>query len=392
MRISRSLLLGLAVAAAPAASAWAAPPVPFANTLYTTDFETDQSGVWAEDTNPGPGAGTHSSDTGFAFAGLDGRTGTGLKVVANTAASAGSSSIQTTLDLSALTSGAITEITGSYQLEVDIWQNYSAAGPGAGTSEFGYIGLNTTPGIATSNFSGQVNSGTYVFTSLDGDVGSDYIVRDSVSPTDGLTIVKDPVSLAPYTLGVDPATIGNGAVINGWTTYTVQYNAGTDTFNWWVDDVLLPFFDDSTFLFLDTDIPNTSGVTSGAVSLGLFDASGGTSANPFDQFVIYDNLVITTENDLLVATLAGDLNGDGFVGIADLNIVLADWNNGDPPNDPIVNPLADPSGDGFVGITDLNVVLGNWNAGVPPGPAVVPEPTTLALLGLGGVAMLRRRR
>ncbi len=87
--------------------------------------------------------------------------------------------------------------------------------------------------------------------------------------------------------------------------------------------------------------------------------------------------------------LVGDLNGDGFVGIDDLNIVLGNWNLNVPP----ANPLADPSGDGFVGIDDLNQVLGNWNAGVPPtGGAAVPEPTTLALLGLGSIAALRRRR
>jgi Domain of unknown function (DUF4434) len=88
------------------------------------------------------------------------------------------------------------------------------------------------------------------------------------------------------------------------------------------------------------------------------------------------------------ALLAGDLDGDGFVGIADLNIVLGAWNQGVPPGD----PLADPSGDGFVGIEDLNIVLGNWNAGTPP-PAVVPEPAgvvifTLLLARLGSV---RRR-
>ncbi len=73
-----------------------------------------------------------------------------------------------------------------------------------------------------------------------------------------------------------------------------------------------------------------------------------------DQFLVY--------NEADLAALPGDLDGDGFVGINDLNIVLANWNQNVPP----ANPLADPSGDGFVGIDDLNEVLGNWNAGTPP--------------------------
>jgi trypsin/PEP-CTERM motif-containing protein len=89
--------------------------------------------------------------------------------------------------------------------------------------------------------------------------------------------------------------------------------------------------------------------------------------------------------------LSGDLNGDGFVGIADLNIVLGGWNQSVAAG---VGLGGDPTGDGFVGIADLNLVLGNWNASAPPAGnlSAIPEPGTLGLLGVGLGALLGRRR
>ncbi len=91
----------------------------------------------------------------------------------------------------------------------------------------------------------------------------------------------------------------------------------------------------------------------------------------------------------LEAAIPGDLNDDGFVGIADLNLVLSNWNLFVPPAD----EFADPSGDGFVGIEDLNIVLGNWNAGTqPPGETSnIPEPGTLGVVSLLGLGLLKRR-
>ena len=87
------------------------------------------------------------------------------------------------------------------------------------------------------------------------------------------------------------------------------------------------------------------------------------------------------------AAVPGDLNGDGFVGVDDLNIVLSSWNLNTPPGD----SRADPSGDGFVGVDDLNVVLSNWNAGLPLTSAT-PEPGS-AIIFLGSTAiMLTSRR
>jgi len=90
-----------------------------------------------------------------------------------------------------------------------------------------------------------------------------------------------------------------------------------------------------------------------------------------------------------IELLAGDLSGDGFVGIEDLNIVLGNWNQTVTPGSLIEG---DPSMDGFVGIEDLNVVLGNWNAGTPPSVSVIPEPTSAALAGLLATWMLANGR
>ncbi|MEZ6192939.1 MAG: family 10 glycosylhydrolase [Phycisphaerales bacterium] len=64
----------------------------------------------------------------------------------------------------------------------------------------------------------------------------------------------------------------------------------------------------------------------------------------------------------LTPGIDGDLDGDGFVGISDLNLILGNWNQNVTPGDVL---MGDVSGDGFVGIDDLNLVLGNWNAGTP---------------------------
>ncbi len=89
--------------------------------------------------------------------------------------------------------------------------------------------------------------------------------------------------------------------------------------------------------------------------------------------------------------LPGDIDGDGFVGINDLNIILGNWNKTVLLGSDIHGDIAG-NGDGFVGIDDLNEVLGNWNAGTPPSAtASVPEPGTAVLLGVTASALLRRR-
>jgi hypothetical protein len=75
---------------------------------------------------------------------------------------------------------------------------------------------------------------------------------------------------------------------------------------------------------------------------------------------------VTATYSAVVPPLLGDLNGDGFVGQGDLNIVLGQWGKGAPPHDPITDPRADPNHDNFVGQGDLNIVLADWGKGTLP--------------------------
>jgi len=93
---------------------------------------------------------------------------------------------------------------------------------------------------------------------------------------------------------------------------------------------------------------------------------------------------------LTTVALPGDLNGDGFVGSADLDIVRANWGGTVTPG---YLAGGDASGDGQIGSSDLDIVRGNWGAGTPPAAAAVPEPsvfTGLAILLLGAFGIRRK--
>ena len=85
--------------------------------------------------------------------------------------------------------------------------------------------------------------------------------------------------------------------------------------------------------------------------------------------------------------LAGDLNGDGMVGSADLDIVRGNWGAAVTPGDLL---SGDPSGDGSVGSADLDIIRGNWGATATA--SAVPEPGVCVLMLLAMTAMLTRRK
>jgi hypothetical protein len=101
-----------------------------------------------------------------------------------------------------------------------------------------------------------------------------------------------------------------------------------------------------------------------------------------DSFIAY--AVVSWDNHSSFTTKAcipGDINGDGLVDVADYDIWAANvgmtgaaWSQGDL------------NGDGLVDVADYDI----WAANVGQ-TAGAPEPVTLCILALGGLAILRRR-
>jgi hypothetical protein len=88
------------------------------------------------------------------------------------------------------------------------------------------------------------------------------------------------------------------------------------------------------------------------------------------------------------ATLPGDTNADGVVDAADYIALKRNFGLGSGAT----RPQGNFDGDGDADCADLQILMGAMSGGGTSAPAVTPEPATLSLLALGGLAMIRRRR
>ncbi len=120
----------------------------------------------------------------------------------------------------------------------------------------------------------------------------------------------------------------------------------------------------------------------------VIDALGGATPTGYELYDLNsDGVIDMLDMDFMIHTLLGteygDANLDGEVGILDLGIL------GDNYSLAGGWALGDFNGDGLVGILDLGTLGDNYGF---TGDAVLPEPATLGLLAIGGVAILRRRK
>ncbi len=271
----------------------------------------------------------------------------------------------------------------------------------------------TTVGAADTHFDAVFSDGAGDATVVDLEIGAAGATVGNVTTTtfgagDGTIIVNGNVMDIASAVLVQETTAGNnGAFVSGTLSVkavdgltTVAVNAvlaegGTDALG------RNGAFGASTLVI--SEIPGDYDLDgdSDADDIDLMFAAQ-PPANPnllFDE--TNDGVIAATDTDVLVHTLVatglgngtqyGDSDLDGTVGFNDFSLLAlwygqaGGWAKGDY------------DGDTTVGFNDFSLLALYYGQGAPaPAPALAPvaapEPATMALLALGGVALIKRRR
>ncbi|MEM7624273.1 MAG: hypothetical protein AAF333_01455 [Planctomycetota bacterium] len=103
-------------------------------------------------------------------------------------------------------------------------------------------------------------------------------------------------------------------------------------------------------------------------------------------------VTIPVSFEVIAAMLTGDFNADGFVGQADLNLVLLNFGATVLPDGFDATNTTEGFFDGLIGQNELNDVLLNFGNGALPETNAIPEPGVGAALGVALLAGLGSRR
>jgi len=278
------------------------------------------------------------------------------------------------------------ELDYSYSTSGDLTGSGSDTDDALGGGNLHAVNLDTTSAGGKSG-SVMFSSSSQQATVEDDQVDVTFNVLDHANASFSSGVDQD-------TLTIDFGTVAVGGVLTqGFDLFNLEamaaFTADLDL------DSVLGAGDTAT---LGSNLAAFAGLEAGLSSsfLASFDtASAGSFSASYTLNLSDEDLLGATSQSLTLnllgivgGSIPGDLDGDGFVGLSDLDIILNNWNQTIPPG----NPLADPTGDNFVGLDDLDILLNNWNAGTPPtGNSNIPEPGTAALIGLTALIQLRRR-
>ena len=229
----------------------------------------------------------------------------------------------------------------------------------------------------------------------------------------GMTLVEDYSSFGgtSYVASVDVRVIASGLTGDhvglGGAAFSVDLNGFTAAASPWSDSDTTDWFANFD---TDSDLLNVGSavdfgvVTSDAVigsayivvdpatadgTLSLSNLTAGavnSSDDTVDAQAVVDamtSIEILFEGGLI----AGDTDGDGDVDLVDLGNLSTGY--GTLTGATLID--GDTDGDGDVDLVDLGNLSTNYGFGTAAVVAV-PEPTSLALLGLGSFAMLRRKK
>ena len=275
--------------------------------------------------------------------------------------------------------------TGS--LVIDPLDPLDPLGPGTSTFDSFEIIIYNNDGVDLSNTPGTPGPGTEVASFFD------------IQPTREITGIdnrQDGTGFGPIETyySYDLSDVGDGGVAGGQFldegTYWIQIANDSTEFrertNGFSSNFIAQWNGQSDTAGGGTDgYATTDGNDSGApVWLATPGLIGGDPVAPPESTPLNLALRISAVCD---NGLDGDVNCDGVVDLGDLIIIADNFGNGQE-----VRGTGDLTGDGVVDLGDLVELADNFGNTAGGGVAAIPEPSSLALLGLGGLVMIRRRR